>query len=85
MAQSVLSAEVKLVIPPARLVVHIFGEAGAAAIADVSIDALRKWRRRKATGGGGGCVPSRYQKAFLDAARTLGKPLTAEQLIAEPY
>ena len=70
---------------PAQLVCAIFGEEGAAAIAGVRIDAVRKWKRRKSSGGLGGLIPARYQHKFLRAAVVLDKVLSAEQLIAEPY
>lgn len=78
-------ATVKVAVAPAKLVVEIFGEEGAAAIAGVKIDAIRKWKRRRATGGLGGIVPANHQDKFLRAAVVLGKALSAEQLIAEPY
>lgn len=85
MAQPVPKRPVKLRDAPARLIVELFGEEGAAAIAGVKIDAIRKWRRKRETGGGGGVIPSRHQAAYLRAAEVLGKDLTAAQLIAEPY
>lgn len=85
MEQSVTEAAVKPELAPARLIVQIFGEVGAAAIAGVSINAIRKWRRQRSSGGSGGCVPAKYQGAYLRAAQTLGKDLTAAQLIADPY
>lgn len=72
-------------LAPAERVTRLFGEQKAAEIAGVSIDAVRKWRRRKATGGAGGLVPSQYQPLFLRAAERLGLALSAADLIAEPY
>lgn len=70
---------------PARLVVELFGEEGAAAIAGVKIDAVRRWRRRRGSKGAGGLVPAVHQSKFIRAAEVLGKALTAADLIADPY
>lgn len=70
---------------PARLVVELFGEEGAAAIAGVKIDAVRRWRRKRASKGAGGIVPAQHQPKFLRAAEVLGKALSAADLIADPY
>ncbi len=66
-------------------VVRLFGEQRAAEIACVGIDAVRKWRRRRATGGKGGLIPDERQAAYLTAAEEDGIPLTAADLIAEAY
>lgn len=62
----------------------MFGAARAGAIVNLTTDALRKWDRPLAQGGGGGLVPARYQKLYLDEAQRLGLALTAADLIAEP-
>lgn len=83
MGPKVLNGKVKLAVTPADKVVAAFGEAGAAEIAGVGIDAVRKWNRRTGTGGCGGLVPSRYQAKLLTAAQAQGKALTAADFIAE--
>jgi hypothetical protein len=70
---------------PARLVVEVFGETRAAEIAGVRVDAVRKWRRKRASGGGGGLIPARYQHAYLTAAALFGVELTPADLIGQPY
>ena len=85
MQQSGTIGAVKSGMAPARLVIEIFGEEGAAAIAGVKIDAVRKWKRKRSTGGLGGLVPARHQAAFLRAADVLGKALSADQLIGDAY
>lgn len=85
MRQKVLNHNSAGAEAPADKVVRIFGEQRAAEIAGVKIDAVRKWRRRKATGGAGGLVPSQYQDAFLRTAEAEGLALVAQDLIAEAY
>lgn len=70
---------------PAARVVLIFGEVRAAEIAGLGVDALRKWKRRKATGGKGGLVPDEHQAKFLEVAAAEGLPLLAHDLIGRPY
>ena len=84
MRQIVLNGKPEPTQTPVEKVVAAFGEGGAAEIAGVSIDAVRKWRRRKDTGGGGGLVPSYYQAKFLAASDAQAKGLTAADFIAEP-
>lgn len=74
-----------LAAAPARIVLRLFGEAGCMAIAGVGSEALKKWKRRRESGGGGGLVPQQYQARFLAEAERRGLPLTAADLIAEPY
>lgn len=85
MTQTGQNAQVNPEDAPARLVVRIFGLVGAAAIGGVGVDAVRKWARKRATGGLGGMIPAEHQRKYLLAAERLGKPLTAEQMVWEPY
>lgn len=70
---------------PAAKVVAAFGEIELAHLTGLSIDALRKWRRKKATGGTGGLVPAGYQDRLLRAAAERGLDLAATDLIGEAY
>lgn len=69
---------------PVGRVIRLFGAAKASAIAELTTDAVRKWDRPIAKGGGGGLIPSRYQHRYLRAASELGVALTAADLIAAP-
>lgn len=69
---------------PVRRVIRLFGAARASAIPKLTTDAIRKWDRPLSKGGGGGLVPSRYQKLYLDEAARAGVDLAAADLIAEP-
>lgn len=70
---------------PVDCVLEAFGAARASHLAGLTTEALRKWNRRRSTGGGGGLVPAPYQAIFLREAARLGLPLTADMLIAEPW
>lgn len=85
MRQIVLNDNPTAALSPAEKVVEAFGELRTAEIVELTIDAIRKWRRRRATGGTGGLVPSQYQARLLRAAEEQNLPLTAADFIAEPY
>ena len=72
-------------ITPVDRLLDLFGSARVGAIAGLTTDAIRKWNRRRSTGGKGGLVPSDLQARYLAAAAAEGKPLTAADLIAEPW
>lgn len=85
MEQNDTKAKPEAAEAPARIVVRLFGEAACMEIAGVSSEALKKWRRSKRSGGGGGLIPNSYQQAFLREAEARGLPLRAADLIAEAY
>lgn len=85
MRQIVLNHNPQPSLSPAEKVVEVFGEQRAAEIVGLTIDAIRKWKRRRATGGTGGLVPSHYQARYLGVAAAENLPLTAWDFIAEPY
>lgn len=66
---------------PVARVIRLFGAAKASAIAGLTTDAVRKWDRPVSKGGGGGLIPARYQRLYLDAATAMGLTLTADDLI----
>ncbi len=72
-------------VSPVDRVIAAFGVKRAAVIADVTSDALRKWNRSSATGGGGGLVPARHQPKDLAEAERAGVALTAADLVSEPH
>lgn len=84
MRQNVLNDNPQQSLSPAEKVVEVFGEQRAADLVGLTIDAIRKWRRRRATGGTGGLVPANYQQIYLQIAANENLPLTAADLIAEP-
>lgn len=49
--------------------------------AEIPAKRIYRWRAPKATGGSDGRIPSDQQGVILAAARKLGLPLTAEDLI----
>lgn len=70
---------------PVRRVIRLFGAARAGAVVNLTTDAIRKWDRPIATGGGGGLIPARYQQIFLDEASAQGIELEPADLIAAPH
>lgn len=68
---------------PVQRVRAVFGLKKAAQIVDLTPDAVKKWGRPLAKGGQGGLVPSKYQRAFLEAARAQGLDLSEKDLIGE--
>lgn len=64
---------------------RVFGLKRASAIAELTTEALKKWRKRRSKGGGGGLVPAGYQARYLAEAARDGLPLTSDDLIAEPW
>lgn len=70
--------------PPAKKVIRLLGEQTCMDLCGLTSEALRKWKRSKTSGGGGGLVPAYYQARVLRAAVDQGLALSAEDLIADP-
>lgn len=85
MRQLVLNDNPQRAVSPALKVVSVFGEQRVAEICGLSIDAVRKWRRKRSTRGTGGLVPSHYLARLLRLAEHENLPLTAADFVAEPY
>lgn len=72
----------KVFLTPAEYIVHVFGGVRAAARAlGRSPCQISKWKSPEDAKGCGGRIPSKAQKSALDAAKTKGLDLTAEDLI----
>lgn len=70
---------------PAERLFEVFGAARVAAIAQLTTEAVRKWKRRRSTGGTGGLVPAQYQARFLAVSDQENRGLEPSDFIAEPW
>lgn len=70
---------------PVDRLFSVIRPARASALIGLSTEAVRKWNRRRSTGGGGGLIPSQYQALYLQVATTEGLGLTAADFIGEPW
>lgn len=63
---------------PAEKAERLLGAKKIAGACDLTTNAVWKWRSQ-----GGGRIPAKHQSAVLQLAKTMGAPLTAQDLIGE--
>lgn len=61
--------------PAENVIRKMGGPAAVAAILEIDVSNVHRWKYPKERGGQGGLVPSRYQVLLLDAAKRLGLDL----------
>lgn len=67
--------------PAAGIIAKLGGDTAVASIVGVHRTRVANWKRAKDAGGSGGVIPFRHVPALLDAAKSKGIALTADDFL----